>query len=269
MVYVIRTIVLPDFVMSLSSSSQEILRWETVSCHTPITEDTLIDNISLTLSKGEKIGVVGASGAGKSTFLKLCNNLISPTQGKIYFQQKSLAELNPLQLRQEIVLVLPEAKLLGMTAKQALIYPLELQQVSEGDINTRLISTLEAFSIPDSWLDKTEAQLSSGQRQLIAIARAVIMQPKILLLDEPSSALDHGKAMLLQKILAQVSTNQQILIIVVNHQLEWVKDFATRVLVLKQGKLKQDSTISQVNWQQIKDEFNQYSQNNDLEDFYT
>lgn len=251
---------MPEFQLS----SLEILRWNRVSFVTNITEQTLIHDITISFSMGERIGIIGANGAGKSTFLRLSNHLLSPSQGEIYFQQQPFSNFNPLQLRREIVLILQEPKLLAMTVKQALIYPLELQKLANSEINQRLTAILDTFSLPDSWLDKKEGELSLGQRQLIAIARAVILKPKVLLLDEPTSALDGGKANKLRQILFNLSENEEILIIAVNHQLDWIKQFATRVILLDKGKLVQDSPATEIDWEKVKDNFAQQIDESDF-----
>jgi D-methionine transport system ATP-binding protein len=94
-------------------------------------------------------------------------------------------------------------------------------------------------------------QLSTGQKQLVAIARGIILQPKILLLDEPTSALDAGKAAHLLQVLTQL-TNGQTTILMVNHQLELSEQFSTRVLHLQRGKLLEDSPSDQINWVQLR-----------------
>lgn len=237
------------------TETSALLRWENVNFYTPITEQLIINDLSTSAYQGEFLGVIGASGAGKSTFLKLSNYLLTPTLGNIYYRQKSFQEFNPISLRREIVLVLQEPKLLGMTVKNVLIYPLQLQNIANEEINTRLTEILDLFAIPDSWLDKKEGELSLGQRQTVAIARGIILQPQVLLLDEPTSALDQGKANQLGNILRDLAQNKSMLILVANHQLNWVEEFATRVLIFERGKLIQDSPVNKVNWQEVKQNF--------------
>ncbi len=249
------------------TETSTLLLWEKVSFHTPITEQAIITNLSTSAQQGELLGVIGASGSGKSTFLKLCNYLLTPTVGDIYYRQQSLSKFNPVSLRREIVLVLQEPKLLGMTVKNSLIYPLQIQGVATSEIKIRLRDILELFSVPDSWLDKKEGELSLGQRQIIAIARGLMMQPQVLLLDEPTSALDQGKAEQLGKILVNLAKNEHKLIIVANHHLNWVGDFATRVLILKQGKLVDDVSVDEVNWEKIKQDLIKQTEKDDFADF--
>jgi D-methionine transport system ATP-binding protein len=214
--------------------------------------DYLLQAISFEAFRGDRISVVGPSGAGKTTLLRLLNRLSEPTSGAIYFEERALNQMPVTQLRQQIVLVLQESKLLGMTVQQALEYPLTLQQLGKKAIQQRVGEWVERLHIPSEWLDRTELQLSVGQRQLVAIARALVIQPKILLLDEPTSALDAGRAELLLRILQDLSVNQGQTVLMVNHQLELAEQFCDRVLQLKQGRLLQDLPKEQVNWQEVR-----------------
>ncbi len=210
----------------------------------------------------ELIGIIGASGAGKSSLLRLLNYLHSHDQGEFLWENKSIEQTPPRQLRQKVVLVPQESKLLGMDIQSALVYPLQLQNLSKTEIQQRLSWCLDIFAIPQSWLSRHESEFSVGQRQLIAIARGAIMQPKILLLDEPTSALDFQKASWLRKTLINLSINQKISIVVVNHDLKWISKFAQRVILLSQGKVTEDLTTSQINWQTIEATF---AENHDLD----
>ena len=100
---------------------------------------------------------------------------------------------------------------------------------------------------------KTELQLSLGQRQLVAIARALIMQPQILLLDEPTSALDEGLANHLLKVLKQLNQKHNLTIMIVNHQLELIQDFCDRLLFLERGILLKDTVAERSSWQEVSD----------------
>ncbi|HEY9794106.1 MAG TPA: ATP-binding cassette domain-containing protein, partial [Leptolyngbyaceae cyanobacterium] len=158
-----------------------------------------------------------------------------------------------LQLRQQVMLVPQEPKLLGMTVQQALAYPLTLQQLPQRQIQERVDVYREKLHIPFDWLERTELQLSVGQRQLVAIARALVMQPKILLLDEPTSALDAGTASYILRILADLALKDKITILMVNHQLDIAQLFCSRVLYLQGGHLLQDTPVTQIDWKQLRE----------------
>ncbi|MEG3841961.1 ATP-binding cassette domain-containing protein [Microcoleus sp. herbarium14] len=227
------------------------LRVENVSLKTPIASSYLLDNISFQVQKGDRIAIVGPSGAGKTTLLRLLNRLSSPTTGSIYLENTEYRQIPAIELRRQITLVIQESKLLGMSVREALAYPLKLRGVHSSNIAQRISGAIAQLHIPEEWLTRTELQLSTGQKQLVAIARAIVLQPKILLLDEPTSALDAGKAHHLLQVLTEL-TNSQTTILMVNHQLELAQEFATRVLYLQQGKLLENAISHQINWGELR-----------------
>jgi D-methionine transport system ATP-binding protein len=227
------------------------LRVDGVSLKTPIASNYLLENISFQVEKGDRVAIVGPSGAGKTSLLRLLNRLSSPTSGSIYLENKEYRQIPAIALRQQITLILQESKLLGMSVREALAYPLKLRGVNSSNIGERISGAIEQLHIPQEWLDRTELQLSVGQKQLVAIARGIILQPKILLLDEPTSALDAGKAAHILQVLTQL-TNNQTTILMVNHQLEIAEEFSTRVLHLQRGKLIENSISHQINWVQLR-----------------
>jgi D-methionine transport system ATP-binding protein len=202
---------------------------------------------------GERIAIIGSVGAGKTSLLRLLNRLIEPTTGKIYLDNQEYSQIPVIELRQMVTLVLQESRLLGMTVGQSLAYPLILRGLSKQTIQQRITHWTEQLHIPNEWLGRTEVQLSAGQRQLIAIARALLIQPKILLLDEPTSALDAGTALHLIEVLIQLSQTHQTTILMVNHQLELTQMFCTRLLHLQQGHLLANQRASEINWVELRE----------------
>ncbi|BAY11442.1 ABC transporter ATP-binding protein [Calothrix sp. NIES-2098] len=212
----------------------------------------ILQDIDFELFPEERIAIVGSSGAGKTALFKLINRLIEPTRGKIFLENQEYRQIPIIQLRQVVTLVLQESKLLGMTVEQALTYPLVLRGLPKQTIQQRVSHWIEKLRIPSDWLGKTEVQLSIGQRQLIAIARALVIQPKILLLDEPTSALDIGTASHLMEVLTQMVPTHHTTILMVNHQLELAQSFCTRLLHLQQGRLLADCTASEIDWPKLR-----------------
>lgn len=215
-----------------SGRSQEILNVSAVSLTDAQGFETILEDISFTVNRGDRLGIMGPSGAGKTSLLRLLNRLSEPTQGTISFEGKPLSQIPVLSLRRQIVLVPQEPKLLGMTVKDSLIYPLQLQQLKAGEIENRREYYCQLLKIPDEWLERNELQLSLGQRQLVTIARGLMMQPKILLLDEPTSALDADKSDHLMAVLVELSQTQELTILMVNHQQRIIDQFAYQVLVV-------------------------------------
>jgi D-methionine transport system ATP-binding protein len=218
-----------------------------------ITGAPILTDISFEVFQGDRIAIIGPSGAGKTSLLRLLNRLTEPTGGRIYLENQDYQKIPVLQLRRQVMLVAQEPKLLGMTVQQALGYPLTLQQLPQRQIQERLDAYREQLHIPEDWLERTELQLSVGQRQLVAIARALVTQPKILLLDEPTSALDAGTASHVLNVLADLTQKDRMTIVMVNHQLDMAHRFCTRVLYLQEGQLLQDTPVSQINWEHLRD----------------
>jgi len=217
----------------------------------PITDQYLLKDISLEVQQGDRLAIIGASGAGKTTFLRLLNHLISPTSGSLQFQGQDYQQIPPITLRRQIVLVSQEVRLLEMTVQEALAYPLVLQNLSPAKIQETLDYWIEKFHIPKTWLERTEQQLSLGQRQWIGLCRALVLQPLVLLLDEPTSALDQGRAEDLLQILFELNQQQQTTILMVNHQLPVAEKFATRIIYLQGGEIVTDQSSSIISWEAI------------------
>jgi D-methionine transport system ATP-binding protein len=234
-------------------ASSLIMQVERVSLAASIGSAYLLQDISFRVNRGDRLVIIGPSGAGKTSLLRLLNRLSTPTTGSIELEDRSIKEIPVISLRRQVVLVPQEAKLLGMSVEETLAYPLVLQQLPKGEIRQRLETWRTALGISEKWLERNELQLSLGQRQLVAIARALIMQPKILLLDEPTSALDFGSATHLLNILRQLTEDGHLTIIMVNHQLELVQHFANRILYLEAGKLQEDRATTELDWQQIQE----------------
>lgn len=230
------------------------LRLNQVSLSASVGSQYLLKDISFEVFRSDRIAIVGPSGAGKTSLLRLLNRLIESTAGSIYLENQEYQQIPVIQLRQQVTLVPQESKLLGMTVQEALAYPLVLRDLPRSQIQQRLSHWIEQLHIPEDWLGRTEVQLSVGQRQLVAIARALVIQPKILLLDEPTSALDAGRASHLVQVLTQLATRSQTTILMVNHQLELAQMFCTRILYLQNGQLLWDEhNTSQMDWSKLRE----------------
>jgi D-methionine transport system ATP-binding protein len=240
-----------------------IIRLEQISLSTKLNTKvknipgySILQDISFELFPGSFNTIVGATGAGKTFLLRSLNRLCEPTSGKIYFQNQDYTQIPVFQLRNSIVLVPQEPKLLGMSVKDALFYPLGLRGLPKPEIQQRVNRWIEQLQISDDWLGRTELQLSLGQRQIIAIARALVIQPQVLLLDEPTAALDIGYSQLLMGILSQLTQTEKMTVIMVNHQLELLKEFYSHqngnILHLSQGRLLSNQLASQIDWANLK-----------------
>jgi D-methionine transport system ATP-binding protein len=228
-----------------------LLQLKSISYTPPNFTRPLLTDISFDLAAGECITLTGITGAGKSTLLRLLNRLSEPTTGEILLEGQNYRSTPPVALRRRIVLVSQEPKLLGMKVREALAYPLKLQSLNSAEIQQRIVTITEQFQIPTDWFDRTELQLSAGQKQIVSIARGVITQPQILLLDEPIANLDFTTAERVLTTLINIAQTQKIGMIIVNHQLELAVKFSDRLLYLQEGTLLLDRVSSSVNWQDL------------------
>jgi D-methionine transport system ATP-binding protein len=228
-----------------------LLQLDRISYTPPNFTRSLLDDISFSLAVGEFITLTGLTGAGKSTLLRLLNRLIEPTTGQILLNSENYRSISPIALRQRVMLVSQEPKLLGMKVREALAYPLQLRSLDPEAIKQRIVTVTEQLEIPTDWFDRTELQLSVGQKQIVSIARGIVTQPQILLLDEPIANLDVDTAERVLTTISNLTRSQQISTIIVNHQLELAAKFSDRLLYLHDGKLVIDEVSSTVNWQDL------------------
>lgn len=200
--------------------------------------------------------VVGKSGSGKTSLLRLLNRLEDPSSGKIYLNNQEYPGIPIVELRQQVVLVAQEPKLLGMTVRESLAYPLLLRNISQGEIEERIGYWRERLKIPQTWMGMTELQLSLGQQQLVALVRALVTRPKILLLDQPISALDPVEtSWLLERIIEGISDlcpDVKTAVLMVTYQINIFQEFTNRLLHLEQGQIVTNLASSQVEWDALK-----------------
>lgn len=154
----------------------------------------LLQDISFQLQAEETTVLLGNRGSGKTLLLQLLNGLKSPSQGQIRWLGQDLSQYPPIALRRQIAWLPQQPRLLGMTGKAAIAYPLKLQGLSERKIQQRLEPWLERLKIPLPWLEQQEAALSPSAAQAIALIRALVLEPKLLLLDNPWPQLTNKAA---------------------------------------------------------------------------
>jgi D-methionine transport system ATP-binding protein len=228
-----------------------LLQLNSVGYTPPNFSQPILADISLAIAQGERVTLTGATGAGKSTLFRLLNRLSDATVGKIYLEGKDYQTIHPVELRRQVVLVSQEPKLLGMTVRAALAYPLQLRGIATEEIKQRIINIAERLAIPSELFDRVEIQLSAGEKQLIAIARALITQPKILLLDEPIAHLDFTTAERLLATISTIANSDRLTTIAINHQVELGVQFSDRLLYLHAGKLTLDRASKDIDWQEL------------------
>ncbi|MGB3300122.1 MAG: ABC transporter ATP-binding protein [Phormidesmis sp.] len=212
----------------------------------------ILKDISFTVETGDFVALVGPSGAGKSSLLRLMNRLAEASAGTIWLDGQDIRHVPVVALRQQVALVNQESRLLGMTVEETLGYPLRLRGRSREAIHTSVSQWCDRLKIPADWMSRTTVNLSLGQRQRVAIARTLISEPRILLLDEPTSSQDIGYSEFLLTRLSTWATEGKLTIIMANHQIELAASYANRLLHLKNGQLIADLPASKVDWSALR-----------------
>lgn len=197
----------------------------------------VIKDISLSVTEGEIISVIGPSGSGKSTFLRCINYLEKPNSGKIYYQGKLVGDkgYDIRLLHQEVGMVFQRFNLFPhKTVIQNIMYaPKKLKSLSHAEIKQQAKDLLKKVGLEEK-ADEMPANLSGGQQQRVAIARALAMNPKVLLFDEPTSALDPelvGEVLKVMKDLAK----EGITMIVVTHEMGFAKEVSNLLIFMEGG----------------------------------
>ncbi len=195
---------------------------------------TVVEIPSLDVLDGEVLGIVGPSGAGKSTLLRLLNFLESPTAGTISFLGADLPEVPPIETRRLVTTVFQRPVLLNRTVRENLVFGL------------RLHGRAEDRSVVDSWIDRlglggladTPARkLSGGEAQRVALARGLLIGPRVLLLDEPTSNLDPYNVGLIEQIIAEVRAAHETTVVLVTHNVHQARRLADRTALMIGGRL--------------------------------
>lgn len=212
----------------------------------------ILKELSFSVAVGDFVALVGPSGSGKTSLLRLINRLSEVSSGTILFEGKDIRQLPVVSLRRQVALVNQESRLLGMSVGEALGYPLTLQGRPAAEIHQRVFQWAERLNIPSDWMGREAVNLSLGQRQRVAIARTLISQPKLLLLDEPTSSQDVGYSEFLLSRLAEWCGQEKLTIIMANHQIELAQRYVNRLLHLGDGRLVADIPAAEVNWSQIR-----------------
>ncbi len=190
----------------------------------------------LTIHEGEITCIVGRSGGGKSTFLRLLNNMVSADSGEILFKGESIEEYNPIKLRREVLMLPQNPVIFSGTIRDnftiTLNYNNEYAMADE-----KYDKILEKFGLKEQALDDEAEKLSGGEKQRLALARILILDPDILLLDEPSSALDEETERLIIEMVVKCIKEKSGTLIMVTHSPEIAEKYGDRIITINEGEL--------------------------------
>ena len=210
-------------------------------------EKVLVD-FSLHIEEGEFLTVIGRSGCGKTTMLRMINGLQTPDSGKILVEGNNVAEADLIALRRRIGYVIQNKGLFPhMTVEENITYVPVISGKKEKQENRQLaMRLLKTVGLPQEMADRYPAELSGGQQQRVGIARALAADAKILLMDEPFGALDEITKRAMQDEMLSLQKKLHMTIVFITHDIREAMKLGDRVLVMEQGRIAQIGTPQEI-----------------------
>ncbi len=227
-------------------------------------ETVAVDNVSLNIAPGQFVGVIGRSGAGKSTMLRLINRLIDPSSGSISFRGTEITALKGMALRawrRDCAMIFQQFNLverldvltnvlIGRLAEHGFLSSMAMQFTDAE--RAMAIEALDRLDLVPQALQRA-GTLSGGQQQRVAIAKALVQQPRIMLADEPIASLDPANATLVMDGLKQINQEDGITVLVNLHTLDTARSYCDRIIAMRQGRVFFDGTAAQLTDDVVRD----------------
>lgn len=201
----------------------------------------IIHGLSLAVEQGEFVTIIGSSGCGKTTLLKMVNGLVVPTGGDVLVEGKSTRELDLTELRRNIGYAIQGSVLFPhMTVYQNIAYVPSLLNKRDKKRTQRAVSKwMDIVGLEEALLERYPSELSGGQQQRVGIARALAASPEILLMDEPFGAVDEITRASLQEEISRIHKETGITVLFVTHDINEAMKLGTRILVMDKGQIQQ------------------------------
>ncbi|MBQ6943811.1 MAG: energy-coupling factor transporter ATPase [Ruminococcus sp.] len=204
-------------------------------------QKTAVDNVSLKINEGEMIGVMGHTGSGKSTLIQHFNGLLKPTSGKILLDGEDIwadkKKIRDVRFKVGLVFQYPEYQIFEETVYKDIAFGPKNMGLDDKEIKRRILETANDLGLKEELLQRSPFDLSGGQKRRVAIAGVMAMNPKVLILDEPTAGLDPAGR---DKILGHIKKYHERTkntILIVSHSMEDIAGFADRILVMNKAKL--------------------------------
>lgn len=204
-------------------------------------EKEVIHNFNLSVEQGEFVTIIGSSGSGKTTVLKMVNGLIQPTAGNIFVEGENIKDKDLIKLRRNIGYAIQGSVLFPhMTVEQNISYvPGLLNKKNRKKTKAAVGKWMDIVGLEEDMLERYPQELSGGQQQRVGIARALAASPDILLMDEPFGAVDEITRGQLQNEMKRIYEQTQITVLFVTHDIKEALKLGTKVLVMDQGTIQQ------------------------------
>ena len=195
-----------------------------------------LDNVDLKVEEGEILALLGPNGSGKSTLLKILALLENPTRGEVYFHNAKISNQNRERTRIETTMVFQKATLFNTTVYNNIAYGLKIRKVPKNEIQERVNMALKLVRL-EGFQKKYAKKLSGGEQQRVALARALILNTKLLLLDEPTANLDPKNASIIEEIITSINREHKTTIVIATHNMFQAKRFPHRIALMENGRI--------------------------------
>ncbi len=207
----------------------------------------VLHNVSLTIPKGEIVSIIGGSGCGKTTLLKMINRLIPITSGSIAVNGRDIHDFKPVELRRKIGYVIQQTGLFPhMTIRRNLELVLDLHNITKVGRDEKINHMMDLVGLSRDLLERYPIELSGGQQQRVGVARALIVEPEVILMDEPFSAIDPITRVTLQDELRSLQETVQKTIVFVTHDMDEAIKISDRICLMRDGYVEQYDTPEQI-----------------------
>lgn len=225
---------------------EEIIRFDNIK--KSYGNKTIVEEFNLLIEKGEFLTIIGSSGSGKTTILKMINGLIKPELGKVFIKNKNIEEENIIDLRRNIGYAIQGSVLFPhMTVEENIAYvPNLLNKKDKEKTKLAVKKWMDIVGLEKDMLNRYPDELSGGQQQRVGIARSLAASPDILLMDEPFGAVDEITRGQLQEEILNIHNKTGITIIFVTHDISEAIKLGTKVLVMNEGKIEQYSEPKEI-----------------------
>ncbi len=202
-----------------------------------------LNNCSFTFERGNIYCIVGPNGSGKSTLLRISALLEDADRGKVIYQKGSEPLNNSMELRRRITLVFPKGGLFNATVFKNCAYGLNLRRKNKGYIKEKVEETLGDVGLIHK-MEQNALTLSSGEAQRLALSRAIVLEPDVLFLDEPTASLDPGSVIIIEKIIDILKKKRHMTIIMATHNMFQVQRLADKVIFLYNGEIIEAADVN-------------------------
>lgn len=208
-------------------------------------EVTALDNVNLQVEKSEILAVVGPNGAGKTTLLKVMAGLEAPTRGEIFYKDKEIGKNDLEFLRRRCTMVFQRTVLFDTTVYNNVAYGLKIRKLPKKEIENRVSEALKLVKL-EGYDRFSTKNLSGGQQQQVSLARALVLKPELLLLDEPTANLDPETSSIIEDVILQINRDNEMTVVMATHNIFQAQRIPSKAALLLDGKISEVGPVEEL-----------------------